>query len=558
MFESLAAFRAHCGEPTIPLEDCPRCSKLPVTCFREGVDNDITTNAPWEIHGMEEVVQRGRYGEHSSGQVLRCQTCHRLYYCDSEFVAPTYYFDTYTSWTRYDVDEMFDIPWCVMQRLPAHRVREVRWHGLFPNHVFVRFEDSDLWSTLDHDNLLTVLDGPAALEALIQRDPPQVTRSLEQATGYALFFDQTENPGDRRHDSFDSIGWREPLELTERLLVEQTRAASQIQPVAAERVDDRVRVRFWVTSERRLIRRVITVEATGRCGREDTVVATGLPIPSTRLPYFESLAAFRAHCGTPTMPIEQCAACSLRPERQSSEDDALGAGPLDNVIFDYVKRCPVCRRLYAYEEFSGGGNDIYRGNETTWYLHRHDVDELFDLERCVRLRLPDHGIARLGERFFPHHVLVRFHSRSWASLDADNQLAMLDRESIAALIDRDPPVIGDLERAKRYALLLDRVEDPLARRPDDYELFTIKEDLTPEEEQQVDEVRAATGFATTYPWLGPDATATRDGDRVMVRSWLMSKRRLICRMHTVQPNGHVIVEDAVIAENFPVGPDRVL
>lgn len=47
-------------------------------------------------------------------------------------------------------------------------------------------------------------------------------------------------------------------------------------------------------------------------------------------------------------------------------------------------------------------------------------------------------------------------------------------------------------------------------------------------------------------------TAERDGDRVTVRSWVVSQHRLIRRILTVQPTDQALVEDAVVAEGLPI------
>jgi hypothetical protein len=114
MFESLDAFRAYCGDPTLPLEDCPICSKLPDTCSREAVDCELRDDRPPEMLRLEPLVT----GDppladfDRKGAISRCPTCHRLYFEDVEYVAPTFYFDSYRTWTRYDVDTLFNVAWC--------------------------------------------------------------------------------------------------------------------------------------------------------------------------------------------------------------------------------------------------------------------------------------------------------------------------------------------------------------------------------------------------------------------------------------------------------------
>ena len=54
--------------------------------------------------------------------------------------------------------------------------------------------------------------------------------------------------------------------------------ASEKMPRVAERAGDRVIVRLWITSKRRLIHRSITLYPDGHHDREDTVIAEDLPI----------------------------------------------------------------------------------------------------------------------------------------------------------------------------------------------------------------------------------------------------------------------------------------
>ncbi len=72
-----------------------------------------------------------------------------------------------------------------------------------------------------------------------------------------------------------------------------------------------------------------------------------------------------------------------------------------------------------------------------------------------------------------------------------------------------------------------------------------------DEQDQIEAALEATGLAASGGVDMP-CVATREGDRVIVRSWVMSRRRLIHRLITVQPDGHYLREDAVIAENLPI------
>jgi len=546
----------------MPIEDCPICSKIPATCHRENVDCEVVDDRPPEVLQLETFVKlQHAIDSNSSGQIERCPTCHRLYLHDTRYVAPSFYFDYESTWRRHDVDELFRTDWCVAQRLPERRV----WctiDGLCREHAIVRFADADGWSAVDPANAVTAIDSSAALATLIERDPPRVTGDLDLARRYAGFVDGVVHPGDRWHDSFDAIPLRKPLWAHQQSLIDAARAANRVTPVTVERAGDTVRVQAWVTSSHRLIRRVIAVQPDGRYVHEDTIAAEHLPLATTRRPCFGSLDAFRAFCGVPTMPAERCSLCSnltdVTDECSSSSVEPEEIQRLEPLV-EQILRCPSCHRLYEYSSDSGGGNDIYRGNEYSWSLRRRDADTLFDLRWCVQERVPDRRIDHIcPDRFFPKHVLVRIGESSWAALDAANRLVMLDgHDAIAKLVDLDPPnVTDDVELAKRYAIFLDELEHPGDWRPDTFGLFTViclRSELTPEEARQVEDVEAATGIVPGPTGvLDMRPTAERDGDRVTVRSWVVSQHRLIRRILTVQPTGHVLVEDAVIAEDLPI------
>jgi hypothetical protein len=556
IFESCDAFRAHCGEPTMPLEQCPICSKVPQRCSREVEDYDVSDDRPVEALRLERFVE-GRSNGDRSGEILRCPTCHRLYLSVTIFGLA--YGDYSASWERYPVDELFNVGWCVEQRLPDHRVSLVL-SGLFPDHALVRFEDSDTWHALDRSNQLVTLGDKDALARLIDRDPPRVTGDLDLARRYASFVDGIENPGDKRHALFRSIAWKEPLTRDEQRQVDAARAASRIEEAVAEREGDRVLVRFWVTSQRRLICRVITVQPDGQYFRDDTVMAENLPFATKREPMFESLDAFRGRCGTPTMPLEQCPICSKIPERclrttgeEENEDNTVPElDLLVPLVDDEILSCPTCRRVYFHRSVHFG-NTIYYGNCVHDSWDRYDVETLFDITWCIKRRLPDHGVAyTCSNRFFPGHALVNLGSKSWGAVDRDNRLVLLDsRPAIDNLIDLDPPrVTEDLELAKRYAIFFDELENPDDRRPGYWQFMGWRAPLTPEQQQHADDARAAAKLED--PSSDMQERAEHDGDRVIVRMWIASRRRLVCRVMTVQPNGHYIREDAVIAENLPI------
>lgn len=124
IFVSIDAFRAHCGEPTMPLEQCPICSSIPNHCSRETVsslvadydvdygDEGYTNTVPEEVSKLEMLVNGPKLDSYQGEALLRCPTCHRLYYGKSEtqhLGARTY--DT-TSYQRVDVDTIYRSPWC--------------------------------------------------------------------------------------------------------------------------------------------------------------------------------------------------------------------------------------------------------------------------------------------------------------------------------------------------------------------------------------------------------------------------------------------------------------
>lgn len=269
LFTSLDAFRAHGGTPAMPLELCPICSRIPAACRRDLEDGVVVDDRPPEMLRLERFVHGG-----SGGEILRCPTCHRLYLHTHWTGAPD---DAHSSWRRYDVDQLFNVEWCVARRVPHHHVAVVL-DELFPAHAIVWFEGAQGWSALDGANRLTALDGAATLATLIERDPPRVTGDLDLARRYAALVDAIEHPADRRHDAFDEIVWRSRLSSEDQRRIEDARAASHVGPAVAERAGEHVTVRFWVTSGRCLIWRTLTVLPGGHYQRDDRVVADDLPV----------------------------------------------------------------------------------------------------------------------------------------------------------------------------------------------------------------------------------------------------------------------------------------
>jgi hypothetical protein len=361
MFESLDAFRAHFAEPTMPIEQCPICSKLPVRMSREVEDQDVSDDRPMpESLQLERILE----GNNDEGfeEVFRCSTCRRLYLGQTTFGVG--YFDYYATWTRYDVNELFKTTWAVAKRLPDRSVFVVI-HDFFPNHALVKFRDTEGWHALDATNRLTSLDKSTLLK-IIESDPPRVTGDLELAKRYASFVNHIDVPDEKEHDSIDSIPWMVPLTPDEKSKVNDVSARHRIEPITAEPRGEDVVVRFFVTSRKHLFRRDITLLPDGHYRREGKLLGWNLPIVVETLEMFRSLDAFRAHCGDPTIPLEACPICSKLPEHWNSDADP--EPPEMQQLVDFIettyKRCPTCHRLYESDSHSYG-NDIYRGNETS-------------------------------------------------------------------------------------------------------------------------------------------------------------------------------------------------
>jgi len=289
---------------------------------------------------------------------------------------------------------------------------------------------------------------------------------------------------------------------------------------------------------------------------------------------FASLAALRAHCGDPTMPLEQCPSCSLTPERcdrswvsslvsdydvdygeegkehkwdhvpaqisqlspfLAARHESSGDGWLD----DAVLRCPICARLYLeiVDHLMVGP----RTYSTTSY-QRLDAEALFRTRCGVRRRLPGREVE-LAYELFRHHAIVRLDG-VLCSLDDANQLVELTRDRLPSLIASEPPSLDDAPRARRYAQFVDEIQDPGSRVVESFAELRWHEPLTDDQRRELDALRAIR--------IDPPAAEQVD-DHFVVRSWVVSARRLICRVATVRRSGEILREDAVIAEKLLIG-----
>lgn len=390
----------------------------------------------------------------------------------------------------------------------------------------------------------------------------RMTDNVDVAKRCALLVDSIDHPTDVVRRRFQDIPIKQGLWTFEERNVESAREAvakasgGSMEPTA-ERNGENVIVRFWGTSQNRLTHRTITMKP------DETYVSDDeqhgwLPIVLPRQPIFESLDAFRTHCGVPTMPIEQCPICSELPQCSYESDGApmpAEVTKLENFIGEDIRRCPTCHHLYHYERTSYG-NDIYTGNDSSESFERLDVDQLFDVKWCVEQRLPSWTIQSIrSDQFFPSHVLLSLGDRDIGALSRDNELVKLDSaEALAKLIERDPPrVTHDLELAMRYGIFVDKHERPQDRRPSSWDLLGWNPILTAEQERA-----CAVAKAATLPDLAPGAvallpaTATREGDSVIVCLWVTSNKRLNRRRITVQPDGRYTHEDEIVTGELPI------
>jgi hypothetical protein len=287
MFDSLDAFRAHCGEPTMELERCSICSAIPDHCYRDWVsslvsDYDVdygdegaahkTSDIPPQVEQLEKLIA-GPVLDYDA--LFRCPTCRRLYLYRNKYDhigARTYSTATYD---RLDADTIFRTQWAVSRRLPGREVDAVRDHGIFRHHVIVRFEGARPWFSLGDHNQLVELSGDT-LPRLTASDPPRLDDAA-RARAFAEIVGEVDDPEIRIVDSVDAIHWRQPVTSEVQAQIDEVRAATRIDAPTAERAADDIVVRLWIVSQQRLICRIVTVRETGTL-REDAVIVENLPV----------------------------------------------------------------------------------------------------------------------------------------------------------------------------------------------------------------------------------------------------------------------------------------
>jgi len=276
----------------MPIERCSRCSAIPNDCYRQTVsslvadydvdygDEGYTNTVPAQVSELEMLVNGPKVDSYQGEALLRCPTCHRLYYGKSEMKhvgARTY---STTSYRRVDVDTIYRTPWCVGWRLPDRDIDAVHPNSFLAHHALVRFPEARTWFLLDDNNQLTELGelGRESLLRAIDGDPPIGLDDPTRAIRYAEFLSELEDSEVAIIESFDNIRWRAPSMAGDHEQIEAARSASRVEAPAAEPVDDRVVVRLWVVTKKRLILRIVTVHETGAFLREDAVIAENLPV----------------------------------------------------------------------------------------------------------------------------------------------------------------------------------------------------------------------------------------------------------------------------------------
>ncbi len=283
IFASLEAFRRHCGQPSMPLEQCARCTAIPDHCYRQSANSIVSdydvdygderfkTTVPEQVSELEFVVNGPRLGHYDGAALLRCPTCHRLYFGKSETEIQTVRTYFTTTYQRTDADSIFRSRWCVEWRLPDRDIAAAHPRSFLADHALVRFPEADTWFLLDDHNQLTEL-GELSEQALQRAltsarpdDPIDYVRFLAGLEGAVVI------------ESFEAIRWRDPV-AGDREQIEAARSASRVEPPSVELAGDQAVVRLWVVSKQRLILRVVTVRETGAFLREDAVIAEDLPV----------------------------------------------------------------------------------------------------------------------------------------------------------------------------------------------------------------------------------------------------------------------------------------
>lgn len=273
---TLAGLRA-ATSPSMPIEACAICSKIPEDCSRfdkggETRNDDIPPET-------EQLVDYLGHVDGVRGSIKRCPTCRRTYWYDSEYEFLIGGSEDSWRYTRMEVDELFRSEWFIRYRMAPAKLEDVEGQPHFRHHALVRLEGT--WRAIDDANatVMTIasLDDIKQLAAI---DPPAGLDDPETAMRYSRVVDRVTAPRFQSSMFFSTLGWRHESQLTgeERAYIKDLQAASRVEKEKATKHDGHVVVTKWGVSEKKLICRHLTVFPSGEVQREDLVIGENLPV----------------------------------------------------------------------------------------------------------------------------------------------------------------------------------------------------------------------------------------------------------------------------------------
>ncbi|MBA3499640.1 MAG: hypothetical protein M4D80_00380 [Myxococcota bacterium] len=276
--KTLAEFRA-VSSPTMAIEACEICSKIPKRCSRFEKGGDVENDdIPPEAERL--VPYLGPVSGHR-GEIKRCPTCSRTYWYDHEYEFIVGGSEDTWAYVRLEPEELFRGEWFIRHRLEPRTlgITDVEAQPWFGHHAFVRLDG--VWCALDDDNATTMtiatLDDMARLAVI---DPPLGLDDPENAKRYSRLVDRMTSPRFQSSMFFSTLPWKHDRDCNdeERAQIKDLEAASRVERESAVKLDDRVIVTKWGISERRLICRMLTVFPSGEVRREDAVIGENVPV----------------------------------------------------------------------------------------------------------------------------------------------------------------------------------------------------------------------------------------------------------------------------------------
>jgi hypothetical protein len=262
--------------PLKAVEACSICSKIPrhCSCFEKSgelVHDDI----PPEVKHLGSLIAKlGRW----RGEILQCPECRRAYWHDYEYEYLAFGSEDTWTYLRVEPEVMFHDDWFIRYRLGDYEVDTAWSQDYFRQHSFAKLE-SGRWIALHDEGEVTPIVSPADLVKLAAIDPPVGLEEPKAAKRYLYLVERIDHvTSGNAMTSFDKIRWRSKLTDEDKARIEDLRAASRVEPEQLEKLADRVLVKRWLISDRRLIYRIITVFPNGAVTTEDAVIGEDLPI----------------------------------------------------------------------------------------------------------------------------------------------------------------------------------------------------------------------------------------------------------------------------------------